>query len=187
MVQQRVQVLIKYVVCMWATPLLNNNMALLFTLLTRLGRGAALWDFSLVVCRWVCVKCAVLPQLRIFQRGNWEKSFLSSSHSLEITGPPHSKNLSKQMDSTVSLFFPPSFEILPLDKVPPCPASFMNHPQFFLPCSSLLILTPTKCIVCLLISARLSSGWFYFPVFGVNFISLPECKLQETKQSSSLL
>lgn len=37
MVQQRVQILIKYVVCMRANTLLNNNMAVLFTLLTRLG------------------------------------------------------------------------------------------------------------------------------------------------------
>lgn len=37
MVQQRVQTLIKYVVCMGATPLLNNNVAVLFTVLTRPG------------------------------------------------------------------------------------------------------------------------------------------------------
>lgn len=35
MVQQRVQILIKYVVCMGATTLLNNHMAVLFTVLTR--------------------------------------------------------------------------------------------------------------------------------------------------------
>lgn len=37
MVQQRVQILIKYVVCMGANTLLNNNVAVPFTLLTRLG------------------------------------------------------------------------------------------------------------------------------------------------------
>lgn len=42
-VQQRVQILIKYVVCMGANTLLNNNMAVLVTLLTS----------------WVCV-CVLL-------------------------------------------------------------------------------------------------------------------------------
>lgn len=37
MVQQRVQILIKYVVCMGATTPLNNNTAVLFTALTRWG------------------------------------------------------------------------------------------------------------------------------------------------------
>lgn len=39
MVQQRVQILIKYVVCMGATTLLNNNMEALFTVLTSWGWG----------------------------------------------------------------------------------------------------------------------------------------------------
>lgn len=39
MVQQRVQILIKYVVCMGATTLLNNNMAVLFKVLTSWGGG----------------------------------------------------------------------------------------------------------------------------------------------------
>lgn len=70
MVQQRVQVLIKYVVCMGATTLLNNNMAVLFTVLTRrggCGGKTAFVEFTLVACSWACVKCVVLPQ-RKFSR-----------------------------------------------------------------------------------------------------------------------
>lgn len=76
MVQQRVQILIKYVVCMGATTLLNNNMEVLFTVLTSrgwgvgVGEGLLLWEFTLVLCSWACVKCTVLLQLIFFQRGN---------------------------------------------------------------------------------------------------------------------
>lgn len=65
MVQQRVQILIKYVVCMGATTLLNNNMAVLFKVLTSWGRrlGVLLWELTLVLCSWAHIKCTVLPQL----------------------------------------------------------------------------------------------------------------------------
>ena len=39
MVQQRVQIVIKYVVCMGAATLLNNSTAVLFTVLTRWRMG----------------------------------------------------------------------------------------------------------------------------------------------------
>lgn len=72
MVQQRVQILIKYVVCMGATTLLNNNMAVLFADLTRYGVagrgcfcGNLLWLFALgpVLNVW-------FYHNKFFQRGN---------------------------------------------------------------------------------------------------------------------
>lgn len=64
MVQQRVQIVIKYVVCMGAATLLNNSTAVLFTVLEDGGRdcycGSLLWLFAV----------GAVLDVKIFKRGH---------------------------------------------------------------------------------------------------------------------
>ena len=67
MVQQRVQIVIKYVVCMGAATFLNNSTAVLFTVLTRWRMGGR--DCYCGSLLWLFAVGAVLD-VKIFKRGH---------------------------------------------------------------------------------------------------------------------
>lgn len=85
MVQQRVQIAIKYVVCMGAATLLNNNTAVLFTVLTRwrMGEERDCYCGSLL-CLFAV---GAVLNVKIFQREVIERRAFSTVLSLTERSP----------------------------------------------------------------------------------------------------
>ena len=90
MVQQRVQILIKYVVCMGVTTLLNNNMAILFTVLTRWGFGGR--DYCSENLFWLF---AVRPVLNVwfFHNKNFSDRWLRKELFKQFSAPINNKRI----------------------------------------------------------------------------------------------